>query len=64
MQVLTDEADIQSRVEQLLGITIEHLARVTQSAAGGRNSATRSTPVRRRAATCTAREPQPCVVSW
>ncbi len=44
MQVLTDEADVQSRVEQLLGITVGHLARVTQAAAGGRSSATRFHP--------------------
>lgn len=44
MHVLTEEADIQSRIEQLLGITVEHLARVTQAAAGGRNSATRFHP--------------------
>jgi hypothetical protein len=40
MQVIGDDGDVRPRVEQLLGVTVDHLARVTQAAAGGRNSAT------------------------
>jgi hypothetical protein len=44
VQVVAEESHVQSRVQQLLGITVEHLARVVQAAAGGRNSATRFHP--------------------
>lgn len=40
MQVLSADEDVRPRIEQLFGITVDHLTRVTQAAAGGRNSAT------------------------
>lgn len=44
MLIRADEQDVRSRVEQLLGITVDHLGRVTQAAASGRNSTTEMHP--------------------